>query len=279
MPSLDNSNQSSKTKQEDFGYPPLGKHREKVFVVVKTAPRPSKKHREIVCTAGITQNGKWIRLYPISFRYMNYFLRYSKYQWIEVEIQKSEKDPRIDSYNPSLASMQLGKKIPTGRDRKWNERKEIVLPTAKSSLDEIKKEYKKHKISLGIFKPKKIIDFIIEADNSDWSNSHQQVLTQQRLFGKQPKYLEKVPYKFSYRFVCNNRECKGHTMQITDWEIYELYRKIKNNYKKPLNEVLGDIKNKWLNEMWGKNKDSYLIVGSVHMYPSFVVLGVFWPPK
>jgi len=210
---------------------------------------------------------------------MNYFLRYKKYQWIEVQIEKSKRDPRIDSYNPYLKTLKLGENYPTKNDRSWSKRKRIVLPTVKSSLEEIKGAYKKHKVSLGIFKPKEIIDFKIEADNSDWSSSHQQVLTQQRLFGKQPKRLEKVPYKFSYCFVCNDSKCKGHQMQITDWEIYELYRRIKNNYKKPLNEVLRDIKNKWLDEMWAKNKDSYLIVGSVHMYPTFVVLGVFWPPK
>lgn len=280
MPSLNNSNQGFGTKQENFGYPPLKTHREKVFVVVKTAPKPSKKYREVVCTAGITQNGKWIRLYPINFRYMDFFLGYSKYQWIDLEIEKSKKDPRIDSYNPSLKTLKLGKKLLTKTDKAWSNRKKIVLPTATSSLEELLRNYEKRKISLGIFKPKEIIDFKIEADNRDWSKAHKQVLSQQRLFEKQPKYLERVPYKFSYKFACNDKRCKGnHTLQITDWEIYELYRRIKNSYRKPINEVLKDIKKKWLDEMWGENKDSYLIVGSVHRYPAFVILGVFWPPK
>jgi len=42
--------------------------RKKVYIVVKTYPTISKKYSEIVCTAGILENGDWIRLYPIPFR-------------------------------------------------------------------------------------------------------------------------------------------------------------------------------------------------------------------
>lgn len=211
---------------------------------------------------------------------MSFFLRYSKYQWVSLEIEKSQRDPRVDSYRPNLESLKLGNKILTKTDKDWNERKKIVLPTVKSSLEEILNEYHREKISLGIFKPKEILNFEIKADNSDWSIGHKQVLSQQRLFGQQPKQLEKVPYNFSYHFSCSDKRCKGdHHLQIIDWEIYELYRKIKNNYKKPIGDVLKDIRKMWLDKMWGENRDSYLIVGSVHRYPSFVVLGVFWPPK
>lgn len=279
MPQVNHCNQSFRTKQQNLCYPPLEVHREKVFVVVKTAPRPSKSFREIVCTAGITETGKWIRLYPIPYRYMDDFLKYSKYQWISVEIEKSQNDPRVDSYKPKLKTLKLiGKKYPT--DNKWEKRKQIVFPTLKRSLEEIKTDYNKNKVSLGIFKPKRVYDFKIEADNRDWSDAHKKVLFQQRLFEQQPKYLERVPYKFSYKFECNDSWCRGnHQLQIIDWEIYELYRRIKENYKKPINEVLKDITKKWFEEMWGVAKDSYLIVGSVHKFPSFVVLGVFWPSK
>lgn len=42
------------------GYPVLELHEEKILIIVKTYPRPSAKYRELVCTAGITQNGKWV---------------------------------------------------------------------------------------------------------------------------------------------------------------------------------------------------------------------------
>lgn len=44
-------------------------------------------------------------------------------------------------------------------------------------------------------------------------------------------------------------------------------------------EALQSIKNKWLNEMFGKDRDPYLIVGNQHRFKTFMVIGVFCPPK
>jgi len=40
------------------------------------------------------------------------------------------------------------------------------------------------------------------------------------------------------------------------------------------------MRQKWVDELWGKAKDSYLFVGNQRVHPrSFLILGVFWPPK
>ena len=39
----------------------------KVLITVKTYPIPSKKYDELVCTAGVTESGDFVRLYPINF--------------------------------------------------------------------------------------------------------------------------------------------------------------------------------------------------------------------
>ena len=54
----------------------------KVLITVKTYPLPSKKSIEVSCTAGITEDGKWIRLFPLPYRYLGYKLR--KYQWVNI---------------------------------------------------------------------------------------------------------------------------------------------------------------------------------------------------
>ena len=267
---------NTQERKEYKGYPPLKAHLENVLVIVKTAPTPSIGHRETVCTAGITKSGKWIRLYPLPYRYMNFYNQFSKYQWIEIEIEKQEKDFRVDSYQPNFNKIKLGKKLPAD---KWIGRKEIVLPTISGSLEEIMEKYKNEKISLGIFKPKEIKKFRIETGEKEWSKKHQTVLGQRVLFETQPKPLEKMSYKFSYSFDCNNEDCKGHELEIFDWELYELYRNMKKKYAFSMDTVLEKVKNKWFNEMWRDDKDSYLIVGTIYPKPSFIVLGVFWPPK
>lgn len=278
-------NYSKRTDQNEStpsGYPDIGWHEEKIFITVKTYPRPSVKYRELVCTAGITENGKWIRLYPIDFRYMKYLQQYKKYQWTKVKVAKNQTDFRADSYRPEINSIHpLGAPFDTKKDKNWTRRKEILLPTVHyRSLEEIQDDYESKGISLGIFKPKKVEDLIIEADTADWSPKHSKVLNQLVLFGDQPKPLTKIPYKFSYKFICNDERCKkAHELAILDWEIFMLYLNIKNNYPYAMDEILQKIKDKWLTEMWSPKRDSYLIVGTQFPYPTFMVLGVFWPPK
>lgn len=207
---------------------------------------------------------------------------YKKYQWIDVEIEKNLKDFRRDSFRPSVNSIiPIGTPLDTKKDKYWLKRKQIIIPTATyKSLEEIKQLYQSHGISLGIFKPKKMIDLNIEADSGEWGKRQKLLLSQLCLFEKQPMPLEKIPFKFVYRFTCNDKRCKKyHELSIVDWEIFALYRNLKNNYQYAMDETLGKIKQKWFYDMWSSKRDSYLIVGSRFPSPTFIVLGVFWPPK
>ena len=127
------------------GYPTLELHEEKILIVVKTYPRPSAKYRELVCTAGITTSGKWIRLYPISYRYLDYNKWYRKYQWINVKIEKAniKNDFRADGYRPVESTIQAIDE-PITTNKQWIDRKNLILPTVQSgSLEEVEEKYKK----------------------------------------------------------------------------------------------------------------------------------------
>jgi len=60
--------------------------KEKILITVKTYPTFSTKYQELVCTAGVNENGEWRRLYPIPFRQLYKDKKYKKYQWIEKAI-------------------------------------------------------------------------------------------------------------------------------------------------------------------------------------------------
>jgi len=269
-------------RSQSAGYPDVKLHNEEVFIVVKTYPRPSTKYRELVCTAGITKLGKWIQLYPINYRYLDFDNWYKKYQWISVEISKNTSDFRIDSYRPIEKTIKtLGLPLSTDSDKKWSKRKEIILPTVKFySIKELEEEYKSDKVSLGIFKPKEIIDFIIEPDTETWSKNQLRNLSQIRLFEQQPKPIEKIPFRFSYLFTCKDSNCKtNHKLTILDWEIFALYRNLKKQNPYDIDLNLQKLKDRWLTDMWNPKRDSYLIVGTQYPNPTFMLLGVFWPPK
>ena len=42
--------------------------REKILILVKTYPNRSNKYIETVCTAGIREDGSWVRIFPVQFR-------------------------------------------------------------------------------------------------------------------------------------------------------------------------------------------------------------------
>lgn len=58
---------------------PGSKQRTKVFITVMTYPHPSETYTELVCTAGITESGEWVRLYPIDYRYRPLEQRFRRY--------------------------------------------------------------------------------------------------------------------------------------------------------------------------------------------------------
>ena len=41
----------------------------RVLITVLTYPHPSTRWDELVCTGGVSEEGEWIRLYPIDYRY------------------------------------------------------------------------------------------------------------------------------------------------------------------------------------------------------------------
>jgi len=249
----------------------MGKKR--IFIVVKTYPSPSKGYVETVCTAGVTDTGDWIRLYPVSYRYLEKNQQYPKYAWIEVEVKKAERDHRKESYTPKMESIKVVRR-PLGGKNQWEEAKSLLLPRANKSLCELT-TLTVQGISLGIFKPENIKDFYWKEESHYWDNN--ELIEQQALFGIEYKPLEKIPYSFHYRFKCYDEKCNGHDIIIVDWEIYQAYRTWRRKYQDQ--EVLQKIKDKWQNTLFSPDRDSYFIVGTHHVFKTFMILGVFWPPK
>ena len=250
----------------------------KVLITVMTYPHPSRGHQELVCTAGITEDGEWVRLYPIDYRYRRSHQKFHKYQWIEVELAErgAGNDQRKESRKPSLDTIRLlGEKLDT--KNKWEARRRIIDKLPTHTINKLKVLYDEDKTSLGIVRPTHILDLKIEESDPDWKPKWQSTLNQFQLFGPQPKPLAKIPFKFSYVFECED-STTPHNAMIEDWELGVLY----------LKEVdrLGDeqkaaesVKNKFFNELCDPNKDTRFFMGTVFPYNTWVVLGVFWPPK
>lgn len=202
--------------------------RMKVLITVKTYPIPSSKYDELVCTAGVREDGRFVRLYPINFRDLPFARQYHKYQWIEVDaLRHTGLDVRKESYRPDCDSIQLvGEPIGTDRGT-WATRARYALAKASASMEDLYDQQKKDRTSLGVFRPKRVHDLLITPDDPDWKPGFRAALAQARLWddrtrSKQPP--RKVPFKFHYVFECDDAKCsQKHRMMIEDWEAGALY--------------------------------------------------------
>ncbi|MEW5786158.1 MAG: hypothetical protein AB1767_13985 [Bacillota bacterium] len=248
----------------------------RIFIVVKTYPTPSTKYTEVVCTAGVTDDGDWIRLYPVQFRDLPYERQYRKYSWIKANVTRRTEDPRIESYRPDPESIVILGDVDTSEG--WRQRKAVILPLTKESLEEIAILNETHRVSLGIFKPKEVTSFYIKPDEAEWSPKQKAILNQMRLFDTRHKnVLEKIPYSFHYQFTCSDPKCRGHDLTIIDWEVAQSFRSWRHKYDRE--SLLKKLEEKWLHQVFAPSRDSYFIVGTHHQFQTFLILGVFWPPK
>jgi len=252
-----------------------------VLVTVKTYPIPSEEYDELVCTAGVTETGDFVRLYPINFRDLPYSQQYKKYQWISVRVEKHKgRDARRESFRPDCDTLKLlGEPIPTKRGN-WSSRARYALAKKAASMEDLHDRQEADKTSLGVFKPKKVHDLIITPDDPDWKAGFKAALRQARLWENRTKSLEpprKVPFKFQYKFDCDDHRCNGHQMMIEDWEVGALYWNLVDKGASP-EEAAQKVRQKYLCELCGPTKDTHFFVGTILAHPkSWVVIGVFWP--
>lgn len=266
--------------------------RQKVLITVTTYPLPSRSYDELVCTAGILENGDWIRIYPVPLSFLidlkgSGRVKKVKYTWIEIDLIKRTDDFRPESHSPvnyDFKDLVIGDSI--GTEGNWMIRKELCLNniyTNKAKLLEDSKD--PNNISLVTFKPSKIVGFEIEEDVREWKDEWKELRKQGNLF-ESVKSVEtlipKLPYKFYYRFLDDARvESK---LMIEDWEIGALYWNCLKNADGNESIALDKVREKYEGVFLTKN-DIYLFLGTTKEWHRrratnpFVIIGVFYPKK
>lgn len=102
--------------------------------------------------------------------------------------------------------------------------------------------------------------------------------TQPSLLNPAKRELEKIPYKISYKYRCSEARCSGHTQSIVDWELGQMCRDWPKKYGEA--GFRDKVREKWLHELCDSSRDTSFFTGNMHTHQrSFLILGVFWPPK
>ena len=263
----------------------------RVLVTVKTYPMPSSTYGELVCTAGLLDGEKWVRIYPISFRFLSDSGMYPKYSWIRLDLVKKSSDFRPERYRPLRGideDIQVIEKL--GTDNEWAARRKFVLNEVYCSMEELvaiaKSEEKK---SLATLKPAEITGFVIEECERDWKEKWLAQNQQGDFFEldsekqmRERRLVKKLPYRYSYRFLSEG-DSRPRELMIEDWEIGALFWNC-------LRQTDGDeqaanqlVQKKYLDTFRAKN-ELYFFLGTTLRHHNvsrnpFIIVGVFYPPK
>jgi hypothetical protein len=162
--------------------------RKKILITVTTIPLPSRSYDELVCTAGVLEDGTWIRIYPMPLSFLRGLkvhgrIQQTKYTWIELDLKKRTDDFRPESHSPNdynFKDLVIHNNIRT--DRFWEERKMYCLKNVYTNMSKLIEDSKDpQNISLATFKPLKITDFIIEECEREWKPEWKSLIQQHQI--------------------------------------------------------------------------------------------------
>lgn len=151
---------------------------ERVLILCKTYPSPSAKYAETSCVAGMTEDGRLIRLYPVPFRLVSDDQQFKKWQWITARFEKARDDHRPESHRIFVDTIACDPDpLPAGKQG-WPHRAELLakLPVF-SDFAEIERLRAAGGATLALLRPARIIGLDIrKTDNPTWTDEEKEKL-------------------------------------------------------------------------------------------------------
>lgn len=248
---------------------PMVAERATVLITVKASPEIGRTHGETVCVAGIRLDGdeyRWIRLFPVQWQWF-WQGEHPKYQVIELEIDKHDKDQRPESYRPRLDTTAVLDQLPAGKRRA-----EVLNRLPQYRMCDLVAAKGWARPSLGLVVPREIAGFTREDHTGDTAHAAKMNRAAQgSLLAQGAPKLEFSPFTFKLAYRCQSASCRGHEQSIVDWEISEAWRNWRRSYP---TDYLDRIEEKWLS-LVDPARLPALYVGNQHQAPQgFLVLGI-----
>lgn len=199
------------------------------MITVTTYPLPSRSYDELVCTAGILEDGAWIRIYPVPLSFLKGIrsdgvVKSFKYTWLELDLKKRSDDFRPESHSPmdyAFKDLKILSSVDTRTN--WAERKSLCLKNVYTDMMKLIVDSKAPgNVSLATFKPAEITGFEIIEDEREWKKEWKEQFKQLQLdFNENPmqknnEQIRKLPYKFYYKLT--DEQGKKSRLMIEDWE-------------------------------------------------------------
>lgn len=183
-------------------------------ILIKASPQVGQKHGETVCCAALDIYGKWLRLYPVSFRYLEDGKKFSRWDTIRFRWRLPDDDRRLESrridqdtlsivgcLKPSERQKFLSRVIVTSLDREREAGRSLAL--LKAEIRDFRYEKKTAE------------EIAIEKGKFDKLRAQKDMFNSKDLIPYEP-----CPYRFKYRYRTDDGNRDG-TCQ--DWELEATY--------------------------------------------------------
>lgn len=165
-----------------------------LMVNCKTYTAVSTKYIETVCTGGIERDGRFIRLYPVPFRFLEDKEQYGRWDVIQVRAYQDTRDPRPESWHLEAGTeIRVLRNIGSERQR-WEWMRTGIF----SSTEEM--DAKGLTNGLVEVEPSELY---WEPEQKEWSAGQLNVFNQGNLFHDQEQLralADRVPWQFKLRF-------------------------------------------------------------------------------
>jgi hypothetical protein len=255
--------------------------RRTLLVTVKAAPQPSTNHGETVCVGALSldpgQPG-WVRLYPISYRFLDGPHQFHKYDVIEVDVVPARQDSRRESWQPRMDSLVIGKNLAS-----WRQRRSWIDPYLDEySMCELIRDAREDPTSrsIGLIRAAEIDDVIVTR-HPGWTPEEQRKIDnyarQPFLFGEQdPVPLEAPRFRVQYSYRCRDKRCPRHLQTLVDWEVVALQRRLYGDDDRVRQELLGHCRGLVSRP---ERITAFYVGNQAGRRRTFSIGGVYYPPE
>jgi hypothetical protein len=147
---------------------------------------------------------------------------------------------------------------------------------------------KTNSMSLAMFKPARIVDFVWEACERNWDEAKVEAMRQRssqgELFADEQwrltfRLMPKLPYNFSYKF--EDADGRKSELQILDWEAGQLFQNCLRDAGGDETIACSKVKQKYLDSF--RNTDIHFFLGTMQQFHGYspnpwVIVGVLPMP-
>lgn len=193
---------------------------DRVLVLVKALPHVGKEHGETVCCAGVTIDGSWRRLFPISFRRLQE--KFKRWDWIEFRWRTAyPRDKRLESRRVQEDTVRISGSLKASERARFLDR--VILPSVEEAAARGQ--------TLALIRPSNV-SFKATRKSSSEIDAEKRIYAaaaaQSSFLDRDLRALSPCPYAFNFTY--ESSDGRPHRATSDDWETAAMFYKFQNLY-------------------------------------------------